>query len=166
VSDSAPHQLVGLHCPVCRAAAYPNRHRFLLWRKGHRLRTLPEVPFRPRLRKQALLSGEYSSADPEAGPSRPQDCGRCRATTYGKSTSSGFDTRPQSKPSESNCRGDSGGRSVGEEQELAHPPHKVRLMRVKRQILIAKESGIADEHLRQLVVRARHISNPRISGSV
>lgn len=49
------------------------------------------------------------------------------------------------------------GMGPGEEQELPHPAHEVRLVLNQRQVLLLKELGIAVEHLVQMITAIRHI---------
>ena len=52
------------------------------------------------------------------------------------------------------------GTRPGEQQELPHPAHQVRLVLVRRQVLVAKELGVSVEHFAQLYIAFRHIQLP------
>ncbi|NBB96035.1 MAG: hypothetical protein GVY16_09900 [Planctomycetes bacterium] len=48
----------------------------------------------------------------------------------------------------------------GEQQELRHPTHEVRLVLIHRQVLLLQEPGVSIEHLAQMAIVFRHIQLP------
>jgi len=49
------------------------------------------------------------------------------------------------------------GMRPGEEQELPHPAHEVRLVLIQRHVLVLKKLGITVEHLVQMITAIRYI---------
>jgi hypothetical protein len=52
------------------------------------------------------------------------------------------------------------GMRPGEQQELRHPTHELRLVLIQRQIRVLQELGVTIEHLAQLAIVFRHIQLP------